>query len=149
MGRSQREKGKRGERAAAKALNETFGLDCTRSAQVSGQTGQADLNCKAAIHCEVKVRKGIGALRYLDQAVSDCLPEKVPFVLMKEDRGEWVAMVRLKDFQRLTDAIIGQADNPDINSGSTACCPNCGHTDCDSKHWPQGCGNWSEHSRHS
>lgn len=139
MGRSQREKGKRGERAAAKALNETLGLDCTRSAQVSGQTGQADLNCKAAIHCEVKVRKGIGACRYLEQAVSDCLPEKVPFVLMKEDRGEWVAMVKLTDLRRLTDAIFGQADNPDTDSSNATGSVGDSNPDGDDFHRPQGC----------
>lgn len=149
MGKAQREKGKRGEREAAKALEEHMGIKARRSAQATGQTGQPDLDCKADIHCEVKVRKSIAACRYYEQAERDCLPKRVPFVLMREDRGEWFVMIKLKWLRRFMDAISGQANSSNSSSDMSTHSSDRRHCNGGSEHGAKGCADWSEHSRYS
>ena len=149
MGRSQREKGKRGEREAAKKFQEATGIRARRSAQATGQTGQPDLDCNAPIHCEVKVRKSIGACRYYEQAERDCLPHRVPFVLMREDRGEWFVMIKLKWLRRFLDIVRGQGYNADSDSDTSVDSPDRGDRRSCGDSGTTGCGDWSEHSRYS
>ena len=149
MGKAQREKGKRGEREAAQKFEAVTGIRSRRSAQATGQTGQPDLDCNAPIHCEVKVRKSIGACRYYEQAERDCLPHRVPFVLMREDRGEWFVMIKLKWLRRFLDAIRGQANGPNSDSDTSVDCADCGDLRGSGIGGKTGRGDWSEHSRYS
>jgi len=120
MGRSQRDKGKRGERLAVKALKQFLDVDSTRTAQHCGRTGVADIDINPQLHAEVKVRKSIAACRYHEQAEHDCVAGATPFVLMREDRGDWFVMVKLKDFEQLTESLQdAKSTQPsDFNSGS-------------------------------
>jgi hypothetical protein len=67
--------------------------------------GLADIDMGARFHTEVKVRKSIAACRYYDQALRDQKPGTVPMVLMREDRGEWMIMLRLEDLPDLIEAV--------------------------------------------
>jgi hypothetical protein len=108
-----RNKGKVGEREARDAIREHLGLaDAKRSAQVSGKEA-SDVLTEAPIHWEVKRRKKIAALSFLEQAERDAeasttAEDKVPAVVMREDGStEWVLMLRLADFRRLSNAVTG------------------------------------------
>jgi len=123
MGRSQREKGKRNERLAAKALGDHLGIRATRTAQHCGRTGVADLDIGDKLHAEVKVRKSIAACRYHEQAEHDRIEGATPFVLMREDRGEWFVLVKLSDIETLMESLqdARQAEPPDdIAGGATS-----------------------------
>jgi hypothetical protein len=101
MGRSQREKGKRGEREAAAALSELFGLEARRTAQRRGDQ-TADIDCGRRVHVEVKRRAGIAALRWLEQAEKDQAKGTIPFVMLREDNDpEWSILVRASQLKGL------------------------------------------------
>jgi hypothetical protein len=100
-----RQKGKVGEREARDAIRECLGLlDVKRSAQVSGKE-TSDVLTKAPIHWEVKRRKKISALRFLEQAERDTT-DKVPAVVMREDgTTNWVLMLRLRHYRQFAAAL--------------------------------------------
>lgn len=100
-----RAKGKRIELEAVHALT-GIGWDCTRSAQHCGKEA-ADLRTKrpAGIHVEVKGRKALAVQDFMDQAVRDKFASDLPIVLMRENRGDWLVMVRLRDLRELAVAV--------------------------------------------
>ena len=113
MGRASRDKGKRNERLAAKAIERVLNIEACRTAQNTGMNGLADIAMGDAFHPEVKVRKSIGACRYYEQALRDHKPGSVPFVLMREDRGEWMLMLALDNLPELIRAIHEQRKQRD------------------------------------
>ena len=113
MGKLSRDKGKRNERLAAKAVERVLGIAACRTAQNTGMNGLADLDMGDAFHPEVKVRKSIGACRYYEQALRDHKPGSTPFVLMREDRGDWMVMVALDHLPDLIRAINEQHEHRD------------------------------------
>ena len=110
MGRAQRDKGNRNERAAAAQWSSITGCPARRSVQYSGRDGTADLIAQDGLHIEVKSRKSIAAIRFHEQAVSDARDGSVPIVLMKEDRGDFFLMVRLVDLPNLVELISAAAE---------------------------------------
>ena len=101
-GSRSRNKGKRGELEFCHAL-ESLGIQARRSQQFCGADGTADvLSSLEGVHWEVKRYSRISAVRFLEQAEADSLPNDVPVVAMREDRGEWVVMLKLKELQRLS-----------------------------------------------
>ena len=134
MGRSQREKGKRNERLAAKAFSRIFGVKASRTAQYRGRTGVADLEISDQLHAEVKVRKSIAACRYYEQAVRDCLKGAVPFVLMREDHGDWFLMVKLEDTKTLMDNIENARKAQPVEHDTRGAAPCSGDRDRRSLH---------------
>lgn len=99
-----RERGKRGERDARDAVREYLGVrGAYRAAQSSGSLS-ADLGGTGDIHFEVKLRKSLAVYEFIEQALRDC-KNKVPAVLMRRDRDEWLLMVRLKDAMRFMGAL--------------------------------------------
>ena len=105
-----RRKGKDGELEAARALREHLGLPVTRAAQHSGKE-QADLRGVPGLHFEVKRRRRIGAIGFLDQARDESgtggelwarssRGGDVPVVLMRQDGDDWVIMLGLRDLER-------------------------------------------------
>lgn len=115
MGRSQRDKGKRGELAAREPLLELTGREWERSARQSrtrGGEGCPDLvpadGAVHPLHPEVKVGAAPPVLPALEQAEGDATPGSVPVALVKRDRGEWTLAVRVADFWRLVEACGGR-----------------------------------------
>ena len=101
-----REKGKRGERDAAKALKEHLGWEAFRSAQVSGKFSADLLGVPDKIHIEVKFNAAISALRFMDQAVRDAKQGQIPLVLMRENKNiEWFVMVPLSKLNEVADVV--------------------------------------------
>ena len=101
MGRKQRAKGARGERQAAKALARLTALVVRRTAQRTGRgTSTADVEGIPGVSIEVKVGqrcKGVTAM--MAQAEESAAPATVPVVVMRADRGQWLAVVRLNDWR--------------------------------------------------
>lgn len=100
-----RARGARGEREARDAMNQHFGFDSKRAAQANGSLS-ADLIGTGNLSVEVKKRKALSVQKFIDQAVKDAPPDKTPIVLMREDRGEWLVMVRIEDARAFAREIL-------------------------------------------
>lgn len=101
MGKPSRDKGKRVERQACHALRAAGFASARRTAQVDGGL-RADILTEKDIHFEVKGRKGIGAMRFLEQAEEDAQGEAVPVALLREDGDtDFAILLRLDDLPRL------------------------------------------------
>ena len=97
MGRSQREKGKRGERELAGLLRE-YGYDCRRGQQYCGTSGDADVVGLSGIHIECKRVEKLNLLDAVSQAVRDAAKGLLPAVFHRKDRCEWLVTMRLEDW---------------------------------------------------
>lgn len=108
-----RAKGARGERSAAQAWAEALGLDpatCRRGQQFAGGTDSPDVvHPLANIHLEVKRVERGNPYQWMEQAVRDA-GGKIPLVLHRRNRQDWLAIVRLSDVQRLAAEIATQAE---------------------------------------
>lgn len=108
MGRSQREKGKRGERAAAKAVSAALRVKARRGVQFKGGADSADIEVEIpGVHWEVKFVERESVRAWMAQAQAEC-GDGVPAVLHKRSREEWLVTLpleRLYEFvQRLEEA---------------------------------------------
>lgn len=100
-----RNKGKVGEREACQALAEHLGIEASRSVQYCGRAGDADLNTAlTGVHFEVKRKERFSVYDAVEQAQSEC-GGKVPVVLHRRNRGEWLAIVPLSELRRLADEV--------------------------------------------
>lgn len=97
MGKKERERGKRGERMAARLLRK-HGFDTAkRGVQYCGKTGQADVVCDTLdwLHIEVKFTKQFRLNTFIKQCEEDC-QGKPWMILHKADRQPWLAIMRLE-----------------------------------------------------
>lgn len=97
MGKSSREKGKRGERDLARLLRDAGIANARRGAQHRGGPDSPDVIGIPGTHSEVKVRGSMTVMRYAAQAKGEAPEDAIPIIWLKEDRGEWWAMVRAAD----------------------------------------------------
>lgn len=111
MGRSQRQKGKRGERLAAKAVTAALGVNARRGVQYKGGADSADIEVAIpGIHWEVKFVEREAVRAWMKQAMDEC-GGSVPVVLHKRSREDWlvtVSMERLYEFVIRMAAAIGE-----------------------------------------
>lgn len=95
-GRRSKQKGKRGELEAAKALAECLGLEARRTQQYSGTEGTSDVVTPACpIHWEVKRTERLKLREAVEQAVGDSTGDP-PVVLYRSNRCPWVAIIPLE-----------------------------------------------------
>ena len=99
-----RDKGKVGEREAAKKLNEIFGTSCRRGQQYSGDQGAADVVGLPGIHLEIKRRERGNVANWIEQSVHDAVDGDVPVVMHRASRRPWLVTVRLADLLELARA---------------------------------------------
>lgn len=93
-----RRKGKVGEREARDVVRcWWFAPDCIRAAQSNGKHSADLLNAGEGVHVEVKRRRRILACDYMKQAMADAKKDEFPVVLMREDGGGWLVMVRVEE----------------------------------------------------
>lgn len=101
MSRSQREKGKRGERAAAKAVAAALKCEARRGVQYKGGAESADLEVDIeGVHWEVKSVERESIRAWMRQAMADA-GTKVPVVMHKKSREPWLITIpveRLYEF---------------------------------------------------
>lgn len=100
MGKSSREKGKRGEREFAEALR-GLGVEARRGAQHRGGEGSPDVVTSLdGFHFEVKRTEKLSLWPSVEQAKRDA-GQGVPVVAHRANRREWIAILRLEDFVEL------------------------------------------------
>jgi hypothetical protein len=93
-----RQRGKYGERSARDAIKHYWLMDgAHRTGQTSAKVSGADLAGTGDLHVEVKLRKTLSVEKFLEQAIRDARPGKVPVVVMRRDKGEWLVMLRISD----------------------------------------------------
>lgn len=107
-GSRSRNKGASAEREAAVALSLATGRNVRRSAR-NGVDGSADLVGLPGVHVEVKRRATIACEAWMRQAEESAVKEDggIPMLLMRCDRGEWMACVRL-DHLRAMVALLSE-----------------------------------------
>ena len=102
-----RAKGKRGELEARDAVREHWSApDCIRAAQGAGAYAADLLHAGHEIHVEIKCVAKIGTEKFILQAERDAAEGELPIVVMRQNRGEWCVMFRLKDSIRFADMIV-------------------------------------------
>ena len=108
-GRASREKGKRGEREAAKAVAETLGCTARRGVQFHGGEDSPDIQTSiAGVHFEVKRVERIQIEQWMQQATEDARGN-CPVVLHRRNGKEWLITLRLQDARRFIDAVDATA----------------------------------------
>lgn len=100
MGKTQREKGKRGERELAGVFRE-YGYDARRGQQYCGAAGNADVIGLPGIHVECKRVEKLNLLDAVAQAVNGAFPGFLPAVFHRRDRCEWLVTMRLSDWIKI------------------------------------------------
>lgn len=107
-GLKSRNKGKRGERQAAKELNRLLDADTRRGRQFQGGPGSPDVVGLDGIHIEVKYDEStMGKMLYraLQQSSEDCSENNIPIVVGRRNYHNWVLAVELENIVPLARAI--------------------------------------------
>lgn len=97
MGKTSREKGKRGEREVAEILR-SHGFPGRRTAQYCGKEGTSDVVGIDGYHIEVKRCEKVRIMDWLEQAEGDAQNGDVPVVMFRRNRGKWYAVLALEHF---------------------------------------------------
>jgi len=101
MSRTSRNKGKRGEREAAKLIADTFRVEASRGCQFAGGEDSPDIKHTIdKVHFEVKRTEALRLWDALDQAIKDA-NSNVPVVLHRPNGKPWVAICLVRDLPRL------------------------------------------------
>lgn len=93
MGRRSRDKGKRGEREAAKLLSEILNVPVVRGQQRKGGPDSPDVIGVTGLHIEVKRSERLTLYAALEQARNDAGHDQVPVVMHRRNGHEWVMVV--------------------------------------------------------
>lgn len=112
MGRKSKEKGKRGEREAAKAIEDFLGIGARRGVQYTGSADSPDVEIALPnIHVEVKRTETLSLYPAVEQATQDG-GEKIPLVLHRRNHKDWLAIVPLSRLMELAVTLyLTRADN--------------------------------------
>lgn len=103
IGRSSREKGKRGERELASLLRSRGYADARRGQQFSGKNGDADVTGLPRIHIESKRVEKLNIEKAMEQSKADAKPDEIPVVMHRKDRKPWLVTISLDDFLIIYD----------------------------------------------
>ncbi len=107
MGRRSRNKGKRGEREAAREISRVLGISARRGQQYAGGSDSPDVVTECDdLHIEVKRSERLSLYKALDQSIADA-GERLPLVLHRSNHRPWVVVLRLDDLTRLTEILNG------------------------------------------
>ena len=110
-----RDKGKRGEREAARLLSDLFGCEFRRSQQYAGNVDAADVvGGPDELHWEVKHQERMQLYKWMEQAQNDC-GGKLPCVLHRQNRREWLMTISATELFRLF-RILQQGGKPIDNT---------------------------------
>lgn len=97
MGKTSREKGKRGEREVAAFLRAN-GYDAHRGVQYQGGKDSPDVVGLPGVHIEVKRTNRLALWDALSQSVSDAGEDEMPVVFHRPDNCPWVVIMYAKDW---------------------------------------------------
>ena len=110
-----RNKGKRGELEAAKAVNEALGIAARRGQQFSGLEGEDIVTDLDGVHFEVKRTERLSIYKAMDQASMDAGVNDVPVVLHRKNHEQWLAIVPLTELKTLAERIVNQCNSDTTN----------------------------------
>jgi len=102
MGKTSREKGKRGEREVASFLRE-YGYDARRGVQYHGGKDSPDVVGLPGIHIEVKRTERLHLWDALAQAKADA-GDNIPVVFHRANDCQWVVIMDARDWMKLFQA---------------------------------------------
>lgn len=104
-----RQKGKRGELALVKMLNER-GFSTRRSVQYNGKAedGDADVVGLDGIHIECKAVERLNIHEAMEQAEHDRRIDAIPVVMHKKNRKGWLVTMNLEDWLDLYEKWMGK-----------------------------------------
>jgi len=106
MAKNSNAKGKSGELQLAAILRDTFGCAARRGQQYSGTPDSPDVVTSIpGVHWECKRTERLRLYDAIQQADEDRGVGEVPVVAHRQNRREWVAIVRLQDLPELARAI--------------------------------------------
>lgn len=100
MGKSSKDKGKRGEREVANFLKE-YGVEAKRGQQFCGLNGDADVVGLDGYHIEVKRTEAFRLYDAMAQSVRDAKEGEVPTVWHRKNNEKWVVVIGSDDFMKL------------------------------------------------
>lgn len=104
MGRSQRDKGKRGERELARVLS-SYGYDCHRGQQNRGGGDSPDVVGLDGVHVECKRVEALNVEKAMEQARRDSEGSgNLPVVMHRKNGEPWKATCDLSTFMLLYSA---------------------------------------------
>lgn len=108
MGRSQREKGARGERLWAAFLNDAGFTEARRGCQLYQKGSDiADVVGLAGIHQEIKFVEKLNVRAAMEQSERDAGEGEFPIVAHKTSRKEWLVTMRAADWLTMYKAARG------------------------------------------
>lgn len=99
MGASQRRKGAKGEIKTRDDLRD-IGIAADRSAR-NGKDGAADVEGWPGVNIESKWYKRFSVCRLFEKLVADTMDDEIPVMVLREDRGEGLMLLRVADFPEL------------------------------------------------
>lgn len=99
MGKSQRDKGKRGEAEVARILR-AHGYDARRGVQHHGGPDSPDVTGLPGYHIEVKRTESLRLYDALEQSSMDAGSNEVPTVWHRRNGRRWVVILDAEDFLR-------------------------------------------------
>lgn len=106
-GRFSKEKGKRGEREAAKVLSKVLGCHARRGVQYQGGSDSPDVTHSIdGLHIEVKRTERLSLHEALAQAENDALPGHAPMVLHRRNMTPWVVIIDLTSVPKLIECLV-------------------------------------------
>lgn len=104
MARSQREKGKRGERELSEALR-LLGYGARRGRQYQGSPESPDVVTSIPdTHWECKRRERLNVSAIFAQVVAEA-EDRIPILAHRRSRAEWLVTIRLEDLPRFAEAL--------------------------------------------
>ena len=104
-GRRSRDKGKRGERTAARELSRVLGVPARRGQQFSGVEGKDVVVGLPGLHVEVKRTEKLSLYPAVEQARRDAAADEVPLLLHRRNGKPWLVILELEDLKHLTEVI--------------------------------------------
>jgi tRNA threonylcarbamoyladenosine modification (KEOPS) complex Pcc1 subunit len=110
-GRKSRNKGKVGEREAAKFLNKIFGNIYRRGVQYSGGADSPDIksNTDTKIHFEIKrdeTTAGKKLYSAICQAKNDSGEDEIPVVMTRRNHENWLIVIEAKDIVAFANEVL-------------------------------------------
>lgn len=100
MGRSSRDKGKRGELELAHVLQE-YGYHARRGQQFNGRQGDADVVGLPHIHIECKRVEKLNIYTAMEQSKRDAKDDEYPTVMHRKNCKEWLVTMPLNDWMQM------------------------------------------------
>lgn len=106
--KNSRQKGKRGELDAAESLRRLFCWTARRTQQFKGTSDSSDVEVAETPEAfwEVKREERLNVFKALGTAVAEA-GGKLPVLMHRKNKTEWLVTVRLADLARLSEVVRG------------------------------------------